>query len=93
MKCDHKFIDSKRCLKCGWTPGEVRPALFGCCVCTYRAPSSVGWFEIHVISDQRVLRFCPKHALAAEVLSGIGLAGDDVQRRITDTLDLGAAGR
>ena len=19
-KCDHKFIDSKMCLKCGWTP-------------------------------------------------------------------------
>lgn len=20
MNCDHKFIDSKRCLKCGWEP-------------------------------------------------------------------------
>jgi len=20
--CDHKFVDSKSCLKCGWTPGE-----------------------------------------------------------------------
>lgn len=23
-KCDHKFIDSKSCLKCGWTPPPVK---------------------------------------------------------------------
>jgi hypothetical protein len=20
--CDHKFVDSKRCLKCGWSPSD-----------------------------------------------------------------------
>ena len=24
--CDHKFVDSNVCLKCGWTPGEVDAA-------------------------------------------------------------------
>jgi hypothetical protein len=23
VKCDHKFVDSKHCLKCGWTPPPV----------------------------------------------------------------------
>lgn len=23
--CDHKFVDSTNCLKCGWTPGEAEP--------------------------------------------------------------------
>jgi len=22
MKCDHKFVDSNHCLKCGWSPLE-----------------------------------------------------------------------
>jgi hypothetical protein len=22
-KCDHKFIDSVSCVKCGWTPGQT----------------------------------------------------------------------
>lgn len=22
MSCDHKFVDSNRCLKCGWSPDE-----------------------------------------------------------------------
>ena len=25
VKCDHKFVDSKHCLKCGWTPPAPRP--------------------------------------------------------------------
>jgi hypothetical protein len=24
--CDHKFIDSNSCLKCGWTPPPIAPA-------------------------------------------------------------------
>lgn len=29
--CDHKFVDSTRCLKCGWSPSAARsisPSLF-----------------------------------------------------------------
>jgi hypothetical protein len=25
-RCDHKFVDSKACLKCGWAPSPVPPA-------------------------------------------------------------------
>jgi hypothetical protein len=25
-RCDHKFVDSKQCLKCGWVPPAVVPA-------------------------------------------------------------------
>jgi hypothetical protein len=25
LRCDHKFVDSTRCLKCGWKPWEPNP--------------------------------------------------------------------
>lgn len=29
IKCDHKFIDSKQCLKCGWSPDETQTVVRG----------------------------------------------------------------
>ena len=26
-RCDHKFVDSNHCLKCGWTPPPATPSL------------------------------------------------------------------
>jgi len=44
------------------------------------------WFSIHMLSRQdAVFYFCPRHALAAEVLAGIGITVEHMARLIRDT--------
>lgn len=40
------------------------------------------WFRIVLCNDMTVLNFCPRHALAAEVLAGVGLTGEHVVSRL-----------
>ena len=44
------------------------------------------WFSIHMLINQdAVFYFCPRHALAAEVLAGIGITVEYMARLIRDT--------
>lgn len=43
------------------------------------------WFRLVLINDLTVLNFCPRHALAAEVLVEVGLSGKDIVAMLQKT--------
>lgn len=43
------------------------------------------WFRMVRMDDLTVLNFCPRHALAAEVLAEVGLLGKDIVAMLQKT--------
>jgi hypothetical protein len=60
-----------------------RGELLTCAISESCAPGMLcDWFSIVLANSGKEVAFCPHHALAAEALSGIGLACADVVARI-----------
>ncbi len=40
------------------------------------------WFTIQLLSEGKTLKFCPRHAMAAEVLVRLGLGGHQIVHQL-----------
>lgn len=55
----------------------------GCCVnCECKSDPYHLWFTIEIVTEDTQLHFCPAHALAAEVLCGLGLGAEQIVARL-----------
>ena len=60
------------------------PAPMECCVQVAQCHSGrdIEWYTVEVVAEGKVLDFCPRHALAAEALTSLGMNGHDVILRL-----------
>lgn len=60
-----------------------RGELLTCAVAETCSPGVLSdWFSIVLVTSDKEVAFCPRHALAAEALSSIGLPCDHVVARL-----------